>query len=397
MAEPYDCDDPRDLLVASVRRFFEFCTDDPARYQLLFQRTLPGFEPSPSPMRRRCGRWPMPSEWLALNGVTEARHLDMWTALVTGLVDQQVSNDPGGDRWTRLIDESMAMFLAHCQSTECGSPHPGRRSNEEEPDHDHDDNRCRDASNRWRIDEAMRLQAHELESHAGVAPVTRRRRLVGRHRLPRLGHPSDVPARAGRMRSRRVHARERPPTASGRAHRKQHGGPLEAALSAVQVRERADLSPAQIVERLATVAPKTVRGRTRTPALVRNHAKMAVDGPVHETWKLGYLIDTIYLRDLWMHRIDVAHALARPSSSAPTTTDGSSPTSSPNGHAATASPSSSSSPARRVASTHTMQRLRDAERLSLDAVEFCRTLAGRRHGDGLLATDRPVLRSRSRS
>ncbi len=29
---------------------------------------------------------------------------------------------------------------------------------------------------------------------------------------------------------------------------------------------------------------------------------------------------------------------------------------------------------------------RDAERLSLDAVEFCRTLAGRRRGDGLLAT-----------
>src|ERR1035441_8310544 len=48
------------------------------------------------------------------------------------------------------------------------------------------------------------------------------------------------------------------------------------------------------------------------PALVRNHAKMAVDGPVHETWRLGYLIDTIYLRDLWMHRVDSAHALGQP-------------------------------------------------------------------------------------
>jgi hypothetical protein len=56
-------------------------------------------------------------EWLALNGITEARHVDMWTALVTGLVDQQVSNDPGGDRWTRLIDESVAMFLNYCQPT----------------------------------------------------------------------------------------------------------------------------------------------------------------------------------------------------------------------------------------------------------------------------------------
>jgi len=35
-----------------------------------------------------------------------------------------------------------------------------------------------------------------------------------------------------------------------RAHRKRNGGPLEAALSAVQVGERADLTPAQVVERL---------------------------------------------------------------------------------------------------------------------------------------------------
>ena len=130
-----------------------------------------------------------------------------------------------------------------------------------------------------------------------------------------------------------------------RSHRKQHGGPLEAALSAVQVRERAHLSPAQIVGQLAAVAPKTVRGRSRTPALIRNHATLAVDGPVHETWKLGYLIDTIYLRDLWMHRTDAARALSQSIEQAPTTTAASSPTSSLNGRAATTSPSRSISPA----------------------------------------------------
>jgi uncharacterized protein (TIGR03083 family) len=50
-----------------------------------------------------------------------------------------------------------------------------------------------------------------------------------------------------------------------RAHRKQHGGPLEAALSAVQVRERADLSRAQITERLTAVAPRSVRTRRPGP------------------------------------------------------------------------------------------------------------------------------------
>jgi Mycothiol maleylpyruvate isomerase N-terminal domain len=58
-----------------------------------------------------------------------------------------------------------------------------------------------------------------------------------------------------------------------RAHRKRHGGPLEAALSAVQVRERAGLSPAQVTDRLAAVAPRTVRGRSRTPAHVRERAR----------------------------------------------------------------------------------------------------------------------------
>jgi hypothetical protein len=36
----------------------------------------------------------------------------MAAALVTGLVNQQVSNEPGGDCWIRLIDESIDMFLA---------------------------------------------------------------------------------------------------------------------------------------------------------------------------------------------------------------------------------------------------------------------------------------------
>ena len=101
--------------MASVRRFFEFCTSNPARYQLLFQRTLPGFEPSPESYAPAVRALADAQELLALNGITEARHLDLWTALVTGLVDQQVSNDPGGDRWTCLIEESIAMFLAHCQ------------------------------------------------------------------------------------------------------------------------------------------------------------------------------------------------------------------------------------------------------------------------------------------
>jgi uncharacterized protein (TIGR03083 family) len=171
-----------------------------------------------------------------------------------------------------------------------------------------------------------------------------------------------------------------------RAYRKQNGGPLEAALSAVQVRERADLAPAQIIGRLAAAAPRTVRGRTRTPALVRNRAKLAVDGPVHETWTLGYLIDTIYLRDLWMHRADAARALRQP----PELTAS---------HDGRIVADIVAEWARRHGKPFTLELTGPAggtyahhpdhpesEHLSLDAVDFCRTLAGRGHPTGLLTT-----------
>jgi uncharacterized protein (TIGR03083 family) len=173
---------------------------------------------------------------------------------------------------------------------------------------------------------------------------------------------------------------------TARAHRKANGGPLEAALSNVQVRERADLTGAQIVERLGAVAPKTVRGRRRTPGLVRNHATLAVDGPVHEKWKLGYLIDTIYLRDLWMHRVDTAHALDRPLELSAR-------------HDGRIVADVVAEWARRhgkpfvleltgaAGGTYVgMPTRHDAEPLCVDAVEFCRILAGRALATGLLET-----------
>jgi AcrR family transcriptional regulator len=144
MAEPYDDAGPHELLGASVRRFFDFCTTDPARYQLLFQRNLPGFEPTPESYAPAVRALAGARELLALNGVTEPQHLDLWTALLTGLVNQQVSNDQGGDRWARLIDESISMFLSHCSRTDASTkpqPSPTRTKG---ADHDHDDDRRHD-------------------------------------------------------------------------------------------------------------------------------------------------------------------------------------------------------------------------------------------------------------
>jgi AcrR family transcriptional regulator len=102
-----------DEFKAVARLWFEFATSDPARYQLLFQRTIPGFEPSAESMALAVEALTLGRASLAGVGVDDPRALDLYTALVTGLADQQISNDPGGDRWGRLLDDALDMFLAH--------------------------------------------------------------------------------------------------------------------------------------------------------------------------------------------------------------------------------------------------------------------------------------------
>jgi AcrR family transcriptional regulator len=104
-------DDPRQDLLTEAEAFVQFCVSDVPRYQLLFQHSVPGFTPSPESYELAVGALEVTRELLARNGVHDPRHLDIWTAVTVGLVDQQVSNDPGGDRWSRLIDEVTQMFL----------------------------------------------------------------------------------------------------------------------------------------------------------------------------------------------------------------------------------------------------------------------------------------------
>lgn len=105
-------DDPRRDLLTETRAFVDFCVSDVPRYQLLFQHSVPGFEPSPESYELAVSALGVTRELLARNGVHDPRYLDIWTAVTTGLVDQQVSNDPGGDRWSRLADDVVQMFLA---------------------------------------------------------------------------------------------------------------------------------------------------------------------------------------------------------------------------------------------------------------------------------------------
>lgn len=107
--------DPDGALIEGTRRFLTFCTADPARYQLLFQRMIPGFEPSPEAFEPAVRALEAARARLAAAGIDDPRHVDLWTALNNGLADQQIANDPGGTRWVDLVDDAVTMFLTHCR------------------------------------------------------------------------------------------------------------------------------------------------------------------------------------------------------------------------------------------------------------------------------------------
>ena len=93
-------------------RFFRFCADDPVRYQLLFLRTIPGFEPSADSYAVALEAMARVEADLAHLGTDDPDAADLATALFTGLVSQQLANDPGGTRWYRLVDRAAHMLIA---------------------------------------------------------------------------------------------------------------------------------------------------------------------------------------------------------------------------------------------------------------------------------------------
>ena len=103
----------RDGIKAAACAFVDFCTADPVRYQLLFQRTIPGFEPSPESFAMAIANYEEMRRQLAEVGLGSDEALDLWTAVMAGLADQQIANDPGGERWRRLTDRAVDMYLDH--------------------------------------------------------------------------------------------------------------------------------------------------------------------------------------------------------------------------------------------------------------------------------------------
>jgi AcrR family transcriptional regulator len=91
----------------------DFAIQEPARAQLLFVRSLPGFEPTPEAYAPAVQVLELTRAGLEELGIVDSALLDIWTAILGGLIQQQLANDPGGDRWVRLRDDVIDMYLAY--------------------------------------------------------------------------------------------------------------------------------------------------------------------------------------------------------------------------------------------------------------------------------------------
>ncbi|MBV8982443.1 MAG: TetR/AcrR family transcriptional regulator [Acidimicrobiia bacterium] len=106
-------DDPVDEFRSNARLFVGFTVEDPARAQLMFMRSIPGFEPSAETYGVAVRIVERGRERFKKLGVTKPEHFDLWTGIVSGLAFQQIANEPDTERWTRLADEAVDMFLGH--------------------------------------------------------------------------------------------------------------------------------------------------------------------------------------------------------------------------------------------------------------------------------------------
>jgi uncharacterized protein (TIGR03083 family) len=161
-------------------------------------------------------------------------------------------------------------------------------------------------------------------------------------------------------------------------------GDLVDKMNAVQVAERADRAPADLLSDLADAGGRGVKARTRIPAPVR--AVRLPFGPPLGVRSLGYLMGRIYTRDAWMHRMDICRATDRP----PVLTSE---------HDGRLVDDVVREWAAAHGSAYSLELTGPAggswgsggagKPLVLDAVDFCRTVSGRMPGSGLLAQPVP--------
>ena len=344
--------------------FVAFALEDPARSELLFQRHVPGFVPSPQSYalaEQVLGRG---VKLMNEAGVTHQGDIDCIVAIVGGLMEAQLSNDPDGNRWIRHLNRLVDLYVDDAIDKEYA---PMKH-------------------NRIERGEARALAEEEFVRFADV---------VESLTPDEWARPTDCTG--WDVRTIALHvlgSADAQASMKEFAHQFRRGMPLNKqidshhwvdGLNELQIRERAHLSNDELVAQLRNVGPKAVKGRWRTPLPAR-YLPVPFGPPIG--WApLKYLLDVGFTRDVWAHRIDIHTAIDRPMNL----------TADHDGRLVADIVAEWASihgqPFELVlegAAGGKFTQGVDGERIELDALDFVRTLSGRLPGTGVLSNPLPL-------
>ena len=165
------------------------------------------------------------------------------------------------------------------------------------------------------------------------------------------------------------------------------GGLFIDALTALQVADRADATPEELIARMQAASGRAARRRRRFTRLIGGRLIRPIQDlgavPGQEWWAFDYATATILTRDPWLHRSDLAEATGRPMH---VTAE----------HDGVLVADVVAEWAQRHGRPYQLRLTGPAggewrngdggEHIELDAIEFCRRISGRGFGPGLLST-----------
>ncbi|MET9627295.1 TetR/AcrR family transcriptional regulator [Lentzea sp. NPDC006480] len=114
---------PREAVLTIAEQFYAFSLVNVARYQLMNQHAIPGFTPSEASYAPSLEVMGLLQDTFHRLGITDGADIDLFLALGGGLLDRQLANEPGGDRWLRQLPRVIDMF-----ADDIGLPGPPLRS-----------------------------------------------------------------------------------------------------------------------------------------------------------------------------------------------------------------------------------------------------------------------------
>jgi AcrR family transcriptional regulator len=103
--------EPRAALKRFLSTLMAFGLEDPARYELLFQRHVPGFTPSASSYLLAQEVLDRTVALMQAAGATDQGDIDCLVSVTAGLMENQLSNEPGGNRFVRHLNRLVDLVV----------------------------------------------------------------------------------------------------------------------------------------------------------------------------------------------------------------------------------------------------------------------------------------------